>query len=303
MFLRLAHVGPIEGLPLPTFLARTHDGLRGKGGDRWRKTDRRKEDDRALGFIRPVFRQRWKQLAANADRADSHGWALGLGLRGLMAEAHQELARWEAPFDAAEAWVRRQARQPVAATESSGALVVVDDGDPGSIELVLSESPRGLELWVDLEVPRDPLGALQLHWPGHYGAKIRLREWVRHPGPWHLRISSDPSWTPPPLTDFSLLPDIAAPDALLALCAVLGWAPPGRSRMGLQRVRHPLAVAALKARRDLKRGNPKGALGFIGNVLAQKATWRGGWLMAEEAFTALGKAEQAAFCRGQAKAA
>ena len=76
-----------------------------------------------------------------------------------------------------------------------------------------------------------------------------------------------------------------------------------RARVGATRIRHPLAVAAMKARRSLGRGNPQGALGFVGNVLAQQATWRGGWVLAEQAFTALGREDQAAFCRGRAEAA
>ncbi len=303
MFLRLAHVGPIEGLPLPTFLARSHDGLRGTSAGQWRKTDRDEEDERALRFIRPVFRRRWQALAPGTDRAESHAWALGLGLRGLMGEARQELSRWQPPFSATEAWVRQQAKEAAEPAPTSGAFVVVDDGDPGSLELVLARCEPDLEVWVNLEVPRDPLGSLQLHWPGHYGAQERLASWVQHPGPWHLRTSSDPYWQPPPLHDPRLLPDVTGPDALLALSAVMGWAPPRRTRVGATRIRHPLAVAAMKARRCLGRGNPQGALGFIGNVLAQQATWRGGWVLAEQAFTGLGRADQAAFCRGRAEAA
>jgi len=299
MFLRLAHVGPVEGMPIPTFLARSHDGLRGTAKGQWRKTDKDSENERALAFIKPVFRRRWEQLSPIPDRTDSHAWAIGLGIRGLLPQALQELARWPAPYTPYEAWVRTQCRIPVVPPTPEETLVVVDDGDPGSVEQVLTSEVSHQALWVCLEVPREPLGSLQIHWPGEYGARERLHSWVQPVGPVHLRTSSDPLWGPPPLADLSQLPDLPAPDALVAWCALVDERPPVANRPGARRVRSPLAVAAARARQALKRGMARRALAHAGDTMAADATWCGGWVLAAEAFRMMGQAEHAAFCRDQ----
>lgn len=301
MFLRLALLGPCEGLPIPTFLARTHDGLRGTATSRFKKTDRATEDDRSLEVIRPVFQRRWQSQSPVPDRTDSHAWAIGLGIRGLLPQARQELSRWAAPFTPYEAWVRAQCRLPTTAAPPTETLVVVDDGDPGSLELLLANEARHQALWVCLEVPRDPLGSLQLYWPGNYGARESLGQWVQPQGAIHLRTSSDPAWRPPELPDLSLLPSLPAPDALQALCALMGWPPPAASRPGARRARAPIAVAALKARRCLTRGAARQALGHAGNVITADARWCGGWMLSAQAFRVLGRPIEADFCDGLAQ--
>ncbi len=301
MFLRLAHVGPIEGIPIPTFLARTHDGLRGTADVRWKKKDKATEEERSRAFIKPTFQRRWKELGANADRTLAHAWAIGLGIRGLLPLAHTELARWPGPYTPYETWVRTQCRLPAPPKDLAGTLVVIDDGDPGSVELLLDREPSDLDLWVCLEVPRDPLASLMLYWPGHYESHKRLADWVQPKGPVHLRTSSDPHWQPPPLADLSLLPDLPAPDALLALAAVKNWGLPLGTRSAGPRQSGPLALAALKSRYCLGRGNAEDALGYAGDVIAEAATWCGGWMLAAEAFLAMSQTDQALFCGRQAE--
>jgi hypothetical protein len=300
MFLRLAHLGPIEGIPIPTFLARSHDGLRGRAGAQWRKTTRVAEEKRALKFIRPIYRQRWTEYSPGAHRTESHAWGIGLAIRGLLPEARQELLRWPGPYTPYEAWARTQCQIPTTAELTNCTLVVVDNGDPGSLEKLLAAQAGPMALWVCLEVPRDPLDSLKIHWPGNYGAKERLHCWVHPTGPVHLRITSDPGWRPPPLADLSVLPDLPAPEALHAICAVQGWKPPTAWRPGYRRSPSPLAEAVGKARKRLNRRRDSSALGHAGDAIALAPTWGGGWKMAAEAFMGMGRIEQGEFCARQA---
>jgi len=196
MFLRWSRVGELVGLPVPVFLCRKHGGARGKVGARFKKTDR-DADTRFLAYAQQPFLERWRAERLAADRCTSHAWALGLHLRGLEAEARDELARWTGPHSLQEAWVRQQAGVTSKLDPTREALVVIDDGPVGALEVLLEEEAAGRALWISLRVPREPLGTLQLHWPGHYARQARLRGWVQHSGPVHVRRTSDPTWRPP----------------------------------------------------------------------------------------------------------
>lgn len=302
LFLALSRVGPIATLPLPTFLHRVHDGLRGSAAGQWRKQDRAAHRARFNTFVKPVFVRRWAE-AAPATRQEGHAWALGLHERDADAEARRELDRWPGPWSAAEAWVRAQVGVATEATIGPDTLVVVDDGDDGALELTLHLHARPFTaLHVDLEVPRDPLGDVKLYWPGTYAARTRFAALSQRPGPWRMALTSAPGWTPPALVDPSLLPDLSAGEALLAVAAVLGWPMPMRTRPGLATYGGPIATLAWRTRRALDAGDGPGAMAAAHTLLTAQPGWRGAWLLAEEAFRALGEAEGAAACHAQAEA-
>ena len=190
MFLRWSRVGDLVGLPLPVFLCRKHGGARGKQGQRFQKTDA-DANARFLAYAQGPFRGRWRQEAPTVDRAMGHAWALGLKLRGLDAEARTEAARWPGPHTLQEAWIRQQLGLPAQVAPSREALVVVDDGPVHALAALLEQEAAGRSLWISMEGPRDPLGTLQLHWPGHYAKRARLEQWVQHTGPRVVRRTSE----------------------------------------------------------------------------------------------------------------
>ena len=300
LFLALSRLGPIVTVPIPTFWYRSHDALRGSAAGQWNKRDASKHRARFLSFVQPVFRRRWQTLAGAADRAEGHAWALGLWQRDLPAEARAELRRWPGPWTPAEAWVRSEIGIQTEGRVGSSTLIVADDGDEGALEQTLYAHHRGDALFVNIEVPRDPLGNVRLYWPGTYGAREILSRWVTRPGPWRLALTSAPEWAPPPLDDPGLLPDVRGPDALIAVAAVCGWPRPVRTRPGLGRAEGPLAARAWMARDALTAKNPMAAMGALAPVLEQLPSWRGGWSLAAEAFAALGESAQAAACAARA---
>lgn len=300
LFLALSRLGPIVCVPIPTFLYRSHDALRGSAAAQWSKTDTGTHRARFRSYVRPAFRRRWAALAPAADRAEGHAWALGLSQRDLGKEARAELSRWKGPWSLEEAWVRAQIGVPTHGRAGPGTLVVVDDGDDGALEATLHAHARGEALFVDLEVPRDPLGNVRLYWSGTYGARQSLPTFVPRAGPWRLALTSAPEWTPPPLVDPGLLPPVRAPEALVAVAAVLDWARPERTRPGLGRADGPVATLAWQAREALRAGAPARAMAALTPLLTKLPQWRGAWSLAAEAFDALGEPAEAAACRAKA---
>lgn len=232
-------------------------------------------------------------LRAPADAADGHAWAAALTRVGRVGVARGELRGWESPWTDAERAVRSTVGLDAGARRVSGAVVVVDDGDVGALEATLARIRQPLPIWVDLEVPREPLAPLRRLWEGNFGMQERLARWVTHPAPWYLRLSSDPDWEPPPLLDPSLLPDLPAPDAVLALAAALDWPLPGRSRAWRSRVAHPAARGVVEARLALRRDNPRAAAAAMANVLRAVPTWRHAWTMTAGLLRRLGLAAEA----------
>ncbi len=299
MFLRLAKLGPMESLPLTTFLVRRHGGARCPAGQRITTRDKRSYERAFLEIARPVFRERWAALAPEADRAEGHAWVVGLAQRGLLDEARREAARWPGPHSPAEAFAREQAGLASAPARASERLAVIDDGDPGALAATLERWAALYELHVDLEVPRNPLGAIQLHWPGRYAARRRLHRWPP-PGPVHLRLSSDPSWAPPRLEDPRLLPDAPAPLAVRLLAAALGWPAPARRRPGLI-CAHPALDQLREARAALAAGRPRGGLEAALPVLRALPAWAPIWGLVAELFAACGDGPRAATYRAKAE--
>jgi len=304
LFLALARMGPIETVPLPVFRYRTHNGLRGSAAGQWRKQDRAVHDARFRACVAPVFARRFAEASPVRDRAEAHAWALGLWQRGLPDEARAELDRWPAPYAPAEAWARRTIGLAALEVVGDTTLVVVDEGDEGALEATLAVRARDHALFVDLHVPRDPLGSTQLYWPGTYVARGRLSDVVRRPGPWHLALTSAPGWVPPPLDDTDLLPSaLPSPEAVLCTAAVLGWTPPHRVRVGLPTIHGVHSRLAWQARAALDNGQPARAMEPLSELLARLPGWRGAWRMSAEAFGALGHGDEARACRAKAQLA
>jgi hypothetical protein len=293
MFLRLARLGPLEGLPIATFLHREHDGARGAGVDRWRPSDRHEHDLQTLDCIRPVFRERWLELAGEAGRAEGHAWALGLWQRDLYAESTQELARWPGPWSEAESWIRTRCGLKSASGSSELTLVVLDDGDPGALEQILADSPD-LPRVVLLQSPRDPIGELQLHWPGSYHLGAALPPLG---GTVLLRLASSPDWRPPPVRASDLCPEFPGIEAVLALAAVKDWGRPERQRQAGPEVQDPRARAAVAVRDLLNRCEPARALSLAEKLLRTTPEWDGAWSLAAEALEAIGAVAEARACR------
>lgn len=228
----LARMGGIHTVPLPTLL--------------WRERARAPGDEltaEALAILERPTR----------DRAEAHGWADAWNRVDRPAEARRVLAGWPGPGAAAEARVRTAAGIAPAPRGRTETVIVLDDGDVGALEATLARLRPGYDLWVDLDVPRDPLPMVRRLWDGQFGIQERLRGWVTAPGPWHFRLTSDPDWCPPPLIDPSMVPDLPPVDAVLALAAALGWELPNSPRAWRFRPMHPATRAAIIARRSIDR--------------------------------------------------
>ena len=242
----------------------------------------------------------WRRASPMADRGTAHLMAAALADSGHRDAAREELSRWRGAADPFEARVRGSAGLSAAVATPRGCLVVVDDGDEGALEETLWRRGRIDELYVDLEVPRDPLGTVRRLWPGLYGIRASLADWVEVGGPYRLALTSAPDWSPPPIHDLGLLPDLPAPEALLALAAVLGWEAPQRSRVGLPVIQGPVATLCLRARRALRDGRPELALDALRMVMERQPLWRGVWLLTAEAYQALGMPRDAEDCAARA---
>jgi len=284
LFRRLARVGPIEGVPLPTYLHRADDGLGAP-------------DDAG-----PGFEAAWEAASPVMDRREGHAWAAGLAARGFVEEARGEALRWRPPYTPSEAHVRGQLGLIGPIARPTDAVVIVDDGDHGALEETLLRHSEGRGIWVDLEVPRDPLDQVRLHFQGEYAARERLHRWVRHEGPVHLRLSSAPDWAPPPVPDIDMVPDLPGPDALLALAATLDWELPFRTRPGLVRIAHPIARGLVRARLAIRKGEPRLAVHPLAQVRKLLPDWRPGWELSARVYGDVGLEAEAEICRQQAEA-
>ncbi len=303
MFLRLAHRGGADGLPLATSVVRSHPGVRGPAAHAFRKQDSDDISQIGMEWIAPAFLKRWREGSPVEDRAESHAWALGLSLRANAEAAKEELARWKPPYSAREVWVRQKIGVDCSAPpRPECAVVVVDDADPGALEITLEHHAGSGELWVDLEVPREPLDNVRLYWPGRYAVQQRLvAPWIDHPGPWLLRLSSDPDWAPPPLAPDSrnLLSDLPSVDAVILLAAALDWALPKSPRARLGRPVHPLVVVGLRARLAINAGNGAEALGLLAGPLEKHPDVLALWKLAADAFRAAGVLGEARACEAR----
>ena len=294
MWLRLSQHGRIESIPLPTFLLRDHDGLRGSQGDRWSKKDADVDNARSLSYSRPVFRERWLAYREGADRQESHAWALGLWERRLKEEALEEVSRWSGPYTQSECWIRQRIGLVSVTQEFREAVVVVDDGDEGALEKCLNRHSSGRSIFVDLEVPRDPFGNIRLHWDGVYVANKRLTaDWIDHAGPVHLRLSSDPEWSPPPIEDFSLLPDLPATEAVRCYAHVVGWPEPVSRRKGLNTPSSPLLGELRACRAHMEAGHNLRAIEALREILRLQPDWLGAWWIAADVFERAGLRDRA----------
>jgi glycosyltransferase involved in cell wall biosynthesis len=293
MYLRLSRAGDIQGVPIPTFWYRSHDGLRGSAAGQWKKSDRGLHDDRFMACVAPVFARRFTEMGEITDRPLSHSWALGLHLRRLPDLAVSELDRWPGPHSQREAWIRTQVGLPSQVRTDTESVLIIDDGDPGALQTTLERHTGNKNVWVNLEVPRDPLGSVRLFWPGNYGAQERLHQWFRGPAPIHVRLSSDPIWAPPSIDSTRWFPDVDSVNAVLALTAALGWPEPNRFRLGFNTAEHELVIHSREARALLQEGHSDAALKAILTIVRNYPTWPGGWYMAGEGFQLRGETDRA----------
>jgi len=293
MFLRLSHVGEMVAMPYPTFLCGIHEGVRGSASDRVQLGTRDESKAFELKYLTPVFRERWQQLAPNVSRSESHAWAAGLFERGLVEEALEEAQHWEGPYSPSEVWIRQHLGLEATVHQPDEALVVVDEGDPGALEETLLIHAAGKAVWVNLEVPRDPLGHVRLYWNGQYGAREKLQHWIDHEGPVHLRLSADPDWAPPPLESLWMLPDLSAADAVLSVAAVLAWDAPDFRRQGIRVLRDPVVGVLWKIRTLLQGGRAAEAARCLPDLMKLQPKWPGAWRITAEVFRELGRAELA----------
>ena len=293
MFYRLARLGSIESIPFATFVADLHQGLRGSAGERWHKQSLEFEETQCLKFIQPVFLERWREARETATRREGFSWAAGLRRRGLEEAARDELQRWSAPFTRAECWVREYCELPANPEPWPCATVVVDEGDPGALEVCLEACAQRSDLWVSLEVPRDPLYPVRLFWEGAYGAREMLHTFVRHSGPYQFRLTSSPEWRPPPIARLSWLPEIVGSEALLALAAARGWPSPSCSRRGLPYAAHPVRVSACAVRQRIDAGQYPQAHERWTELAHLAPHWPGTWMLATELFRTMNMAEEA----------
>ncbi len=129
----------------------------------------------------------------------------------------------------------------------------------------------------------------------------QLAGWVDHPGPWHLRWSAAPAWTPPPLQpdQHQLIPALPAVDALFLLAAALDWPLPDSTRKRVGRESHPLGMAAVRARLALSGGRPNEALGLLAPLLEQAPEVLALWALAASAFRSVGLEAEAASCEAR----
>ena|GEM_PF-1442399 len=299
MFLRLAQIGPMSSVPLPTFMYRSHDELRGKKGTQWHKSDWETHKKHFFGCVQPTFLERYQDALPIRDRDLGYSWALGLSLRKLDDLAIAEAERWPGPHSKRECWIRDQLGIKSTPNKTPEAVVVVDDGDPGALEATLHRHADGRAVWVDLEVPRDPLGSIRLYWPGEYAAREKLHRWIDHTGAIHIRLSSAPAWAPPPLNDAGWLPDLPAVDAVLATAAALNWDRPMRVRLGHRSLIHPIVSQSWAVRTALNGNDGTLALQKLMPILRAMPNWPGGWHMAAEAYTLAGQHERASECTGR----
>lgn len=298
LFLRLSRVAPMLGLPVTTFQWRQHDGVRGKAGDQWRRKDRAEHARRFQRITAPVFRRRWQELAPHESRREGVAWAAGLALRGLTAEASQEAGRWQRPHTRAEGQLLRRAGGHSYLREPQEVLLVVDDGDPGSLEEVLLADSDGKAPHICFCVHREPRNQLEVFWMGQVAAQEIPQRWLAEPV--HLRLSSAPGWRP----QAALFepPPLPPEHALAAWAAAMGLPVPERTRPGLRYTTHPVTTALRQARMCLATGRPEAALGSLLPVCEALPGWGPAWRLAAEVFEALGLAADAERCRATAAA-
>ncbi len=289
LFLRLSAVGEMVSVPFPTFLLRVHDGVRGTAVDQWKKSDRKIDAEKFLSFTRDAFREQWmdSRHLENNERREGFGWALGLHQRTLIDEAMVEIERWHAPFTRSECWVRGQLGLASVVAKFERKVVVIDDGDPGALEATLSIHSEAAEIFVNLEVPRDPLGEVRLHWQGEYAPQRTLSSWLCGSGEVHLRLSSAPMWSPPPLPSVDYLPDIPAHLSVRAAAAALGWDRPSDDRRGIKSG-HQLLDLAIVTRECIDTRDHNRGVRALRDLFHASPDWVGSWNLAADLFEMMG---------------
>lgn len=310
MYLRLSQVAPFASLPFATFLYRSHDGLRGSAAGQWRKSDQSTHTARFRSFVQPVFTRRLEAVRATLSPDQAHSWALGAQQRGLPELGRSLIVDLAGGHSPRQRWIRQQLGLVSQDAQPTQDLLLLHDGDEGALEAALQthawsdgeqgeeREPRGL--WVHLHQPADPLSAVRLYWEGNFGAGEDLRGWIQASGPIHVRLSSAPAWSPPPLPDAGFLLPGDARVSVYATALAMGWPLPKRTRPGMAPPANPLLGRLVRARRSELGGQHAEAFGALEPLLAKLPDWKAGWVFAQRLMTALGLQEQAAQCGARA---
>jgi len=299
MFLRLSDVGPLRTLPLPVHLYRLHDGARGGALDALSAADGGAAFHQArVDRARPVFRDRWRAHHPAPDRATGFAWALGLKLRGLDAEAVEAAQAWPPPFSLGEGRVRRRVGLGAGPTRVRGHALVVHDGDEGSLGACLDGLPGGLAVTVLSPVARSVEAGVDVAWSAHHVGDDAIHPHLAPPGPWWLRLSSAPDWSPSPLSDPALVPPLTGPraaeQAVRATALALGWPMPVATRPCRPPATAPLLALLRDARAREDAGDAAGALARLPPLLRALPRWKAGWRLAARLAAALGQTDNAA---------
>ena len=172
-------------------------------------------------------------------------------------------------------------------------LLIVDDGPSGALERLIGQAmPDALAL-VSSPRPR-PAGLRR----GVWVSTARIRAMLPQDGEVHLRLTSDPSWTPEPIHAQALAELLPPADtdtnALFVIAELLG-------------IEHPVVSttdstiqAWLRARRAMRSLNLDHARNAIHEVTRAWPSWGPGWALADEVYTGLGLFEVALACRDRA---
>lgn len=172
-------------------------------------------------------------------------------------------------------------------------ILIVDDGPPGALEaLIQAEVPEVLVL---VSSPRPRRQSLRR---GVWVSRVPIAQMVPLDGLVHMRVTSDPAWTPEPICAeilHGLLPPTDCANALFVVAQLLGLTVPAT-------VRDDVTVRAwLRTRRAMADGRLEAARAHISNVTRTWPDWAPGWALADEVYTRLGAFEVAMACRRRAE--
>ena len=168
-------------------------------------------------------------------------------------------------------------------------ILIVDDGPSGALEaMIQAEVPETLVL---VSSPRPRSQTLRR---GVWVSRVPIAQMVPLDGLVHMRVTSDPTWTPEPICAeilHGLLPPTDCANAFFVVAQLLGLTVPATVRD------EPTVRSWLKARRALAEGRFEAARSHISAVTRTWPEWTPGWALADEVYTRLGAFEVAMACR------
>ncbi|MCP4806039.1 MAG: hypothetical protein GY913_34375 [Proteobacteria bacterium] len=168
-------------------------------------------------------------------------------------------------------------------------ILIVDDGPIGALEeLITAELPDTLVL---VSSPRPRSQTLRR---GVWVSRVPIAQMVPLDGLVHMRVTSDPTWTPEPICAeilHGLLPPTDCANSFFVVAQLLGLTVPATVQD------EPTVRSWLKARRAMAEGRLEAARAHISSVTRTWSDWAPGWALADEIYTRLGAFEVAMACR------